>query len=787
MKTKHTSRPRSRFSILTSVALALSPALAATAAPFTPGNIVVSRAGDGSAFHTGDGFPWQSNDAAAAFLDEYTPSGTLVQSVALPTEPNGSGQRALTLNWDDTNQGFVTRSVDGRYLLIAGYDAAVETGAVNGTSNTANDGLVDRVVGRIDGDGNIDTSTAFSDDSSFTGNSIRSVASPDGYTFYVGGATSNGNTGVRRAVLGGTTSTRLGTSTAQNIRVVNIFPDVRTTGNVNGPQLFATRGGGSAAISYIGSGLPTNGNSSGNNASAVLNASGATSAYDFAFTDAGTAYLANDDDSTGNGGIIKYTLVGTTWTQQYVLNAGLASRALRGLTATKNAAGQNVLYATTGDGKKVVAVTDTGAGSTFATIASAPANTYFHGVELTPVGDDVVSDWNLTSIQVSKAQAPFTGTALNSNLATRIHAIEAVAVYNAVNSIVHVGTPYGGYSVPATSPASPEAAAAQAAHDVLVNYFPTQQAALDTALASSLAVIPNGSAKTNGLAAGSAAASHIIALRVNDGSSPNTTYPGPASPAVGVYQLTPNIPGGTAPYTFSPGINSQWGSVTPFVLSSQSQFRSPPPPAVGSAKYNTALTQVKTYGTPSNPRHTAEQTHIANFYKQDAELTVNEVARLLTAAANPTIGENAFIFALTDLAEADSRIAEWDAKYFYLSWRPITALNADPSGAVTNNYAAWQPTIVTPNHPSYPSGHSGTVVGIEVLKSIFGDTHTLTLHTTTAGEPARTVTSLSQIEVDNGLSRVYGGIHFSFDNEAGQQLGIDVANWILTHGPQLNP
>jgi len=121
-----------------------------------------------------------------------------------------------------------------------------------------------------------------------------------------------------------------------------------------------------------------------------------------------------------------------------------------------------------------------------------------------------------------------------------------------------------------------------------------------------------------------------------------------------------------------------------------------------------------------------------------------------------------------------------------LAWRPITALNANGSGAVVNNYQAWQPTIVTPNHPSYPSGHSGTVVGIEVLRALFGDAHTLTIHSNT-GEAPRTVTSLTQIEVDNGLSRIYGGIHFSFDNEAGQQLGYNVANYVLVHGPQPLP
>jgi hypothetical protein len=401
---------------------------------------------------------------------------------------------------------------------------------------------------------------------------------------------------------------------------------------------------------------------------------------------------------------------------------------------------------------------------------------------------DVITDWNLITIQVSKAQAPFTGSALNTNLASRIDAIESIAVYNAVNAILRFGTVYGGYNVPAPTTASPEAAAAQAAHDVLVNYYPAQSATLDGLLAVSLNAIPNSQAKTDGVAAGTAAAAHIVALRANDGSSPNVSYPGPGTITPGAYQLTPNIPGATnPPFTFNPGINQQWGNLTPFVLTSTSQFRPQPPPALGSPDYVKAFNQAKVYGDPTNPRHTAELEHIAQFYKQDAEILDNEAARLLSVSHNLTLANNALLFVRLDTAIADTRIAEWDAKYFYLNWRPITAINAGPDGNVTNNYTAWRPAIVTPNHPSYPSGHSGTVVAIEILRAYFGDFNTLTLHTTTPGEPARTVTSLTQIESENGLSRIYGGIHFSFDNSAGQLLGDNVADWVLAHGPQPNP
>ena len=416
---------------------------------------------------------------------------------------------------------------------------------------------------------------------------------------------------------------------------------------------------------------------------------------------------------------------------------------------------------------------------------------WYENPALSPQSAGVVNDWNLATIQLTKSLPPFVVTAQNSNLASRIHAIEAVAVYNAVNSVLHFGTPYGGFAGSATVPASAEAAAAQAAHDVLANYFPTQKSKLDAALADSLSRIADGETKANGIAAGAAAASHIIALRASDGSSPNTTYAGPASPGVGAYQLTPNVPTVTAPpFSFPAGINAQWGGVTPFVLNSPGQFRSAPPPAVGSATYNTALTQVKTYGTAANARHTAEQTHLAKFYAQDPEVVVNEAARELSASRSLTLPQRALLFAQVDLAVADSRIAAWDARYFYKLWRPITALNAGATGAVINSYSAWQPVIVTPNHPSYPSDHGATLAaGVQVLRAFFGDAQALTLHLPTlgAGEAPRTVFSLPQIEADGGLSRIYGGVHFSFDNDAGQQLGASIADYVLAHGPHPNP
>lgn len=389
---------------------------------------------------------------------------------------------------------------------------------------------------------------------------------------------------------------------------------------------------------------------------------------------------------------------------------------------------------------------------------------------------DVITDWNLITVNATKTAGQ------NSNLGTRIGAIEAVAVYDAVNSIRQFGTPYHYY---VTNSGSAQAAAAQAAHDVLINYFPAQASALNAALATSLANITDGPIG-NGTTVGSAAAADIIALRAGDGSSPNVTYTNVVT-TPGAYQLTPNIPTVTGPpFTFNPGINMQWATLKPFLLAATNQFRPGPPPALNSVQFSNDLAQVKSLGSQSGSTRTTDQTHVGQFYKQDAELTVNEAARQLSLANGLSLEQNALLFVLVDIAITDARIATWDAKYTYLGWRPITALNANPDGAVTNDYAAWQPLIATPNHPEYPSGHAATVnSGFEVLKAFFGDQNTLLLHTTTGGEPARLIQSLTTGETENVLSRIYVGVHFWFSDTVGQTIGNQVAAYVVANGPHL--
>jgi hypothetical protein len=381
---------------------------------------------------------------------------------------------------------------------------------------------------------------------------------------------------------------------------------------------------------------------------------------------------------------------------------------------------------------------------------------------------DVVIQWNLVTIKAAKIAKQ------NTNETSRTLAIEAIAVYDAVNSIKHIGKPYH-YLARQTDPASEEAAVAQAAHDVLVAYFPNQKASLDSALANSLAQVTDGSVD-NGQKVGAATAADIVAFRSNDGAAPNVTYPGPAKPGIGEYRPTPPA--------FAPGINQQWGKVKPFLIKSGDQFRPAAPPVPGTEAFKKDLAIVAEIGSANSSTRTAEQTHIAQFYKQDAELTVNEAARILAKQHGSTIEQAALVFFLTDLAEADARIALFDAKYHYLFWRPVTALNANTDGSVTNDYAAWTPLLATPPHPSYPCGHCGTVTaGFDVLKKFYGDKNHLELHTTTPGESSRVIESLSQGEQDNDQSRLYGGIHYPFDIKAAHEMGQGIAGYVLAKWP----
>jgi hypothetical protein len=356
-------------------------------------------------------------------------------------------------------------------------------------------------------------------------------------------------------------------------------------------------------------------------------------------------------------------------------------------------------------------------------------------------------------------------------------AIESLAVFNAVSAIE--GTP--GYLVSLTAPegASAVAAVAQAAHDVLVHLFPAQSGLFDAQLAASLSVVPDGQSESDGIAVGAEAAATMIALRADDGWNASVAYTPGTDPDT--WQPTPPA------YAPNPAF-PQWADLEPFALLSPDQFLPEGPPKLTSRAYAKALEQVQSLGELDSTLRTPEQTEIAEYWHYGPRTPPghwNDIATDIAQAEGLSLTETAQLLATLNVAQADAIIAVWDAKYFYDTWRPVTAIqNADDIG---NRWVSedpnWLPLLVTPNFPEYVSAHSAiSAAAAEVLTAFFGKHYEFSF-TAPAGPAPTDVTrefdSFWDAANEAAMSRLYGGIHFSFANKDGLELGEDVAEWVL--------
>jgi hypothetical protein len=230
----------------------------------------------------------------------------------------------------------------------------------------------------------------------------------------------------------------------------------------------------------------------------------------------------------------------------------------------------------------------------------------------------------------------------------------------------------------------------------------------------------------------------------------------------------------------APALDPQWGQVTPFTLASGSQFRPGPPPALTSPEYTAVLNQVESLGGANSTIRTPEQTQIARFWADGSGTETppghwNTSAEQVALERHDSLAKDARVFALLDIALADAGIACWDAKYTYNFWRPITAIQttADPS---------WTPLLVTPAFPSYFSGHSTfSAAAATVLSSIYGPNTAFTTSSDALPGVTRSFPSFQAAAEEAGMSRIYGGIHYSFDNQAGLAVGQQVGNYVLQH------
>jgi hypothetical protein len=380
---------------------------------------------------------------------------------------------------------------------------------------------------------------------------------------------------------------------------------------------------------------------------------------------------------------------------------------------------------------------------------------------------DTVLDWNVIAVNTAVAQTPPTSPFAQARFA----AIAQLAVFEAVNSISGDYQPYLG-SIQAPADASVDAAAIQAAYRVLSTYFPKSATTLDMQRANSLAAIADGQSKTDGIATGEAAALAMIALRANDGSSP-PQFKTPGAPLAGEWQATPSCPvvNGVAVGQFL-----QWQYVTPFGIASAGAFLLNPPPALTSNEYAKVYNEVMTVGNATSTERPQDRSNVAIFYAASSPTQVlNQAARQVAQQQARSLAENARALALINMAISDSLVASFLNKYHYNLWRPETAihLGGTDGNRKTDPDTTYKPFIVTPCFPSYPSNHgSGTGGGVEVLRRLYGEGgHSITISNPAVPNIVFQYTTFKEIADDISDARVYGGIHFRSDQEAGSALG----------------
>jgi hypothetical protein len=386
-----------------------------------------------------------------------------------------------------------------------------------------------------------------------------------------------------------------------------------------------------------------------------------------------------------------------------------------------------------------------------------------------PSQPDQVIQWNRTLIQI--LQTP--GAQPATIHPTRSMAIVHLAIYDAVNAIMGGHAPYLVLHAPRT--ASPDAAAAAAAHTALLSLFPNQQSVIDAKFQDSLSQIGGGAHVRQGIRVGNEAANAILAVRADDGSDSAPPVFVPQS-GPGEYQLTPP--------NFQQPVFTHWAGVRPFALDSADQFRPPTPPAVTSPLYTTDFDEIKSLGEIGSTTRSAEQTDIGRFWGAAPVQNVwNQIAQTAGMSFANSLEQNARMFALLDASLADGVIALYDSKYAYHRWRPVTAVRAadNDGNSDTTGDPNWTPLAVTALDPSYAGAHAEiSQSAAATLRDFFG-TDLLDFSLTNPSLPSvvRSFQSFSQAADEAAVSRIYAGQHFRYDEDAGQTLGDEVGNFVF--------
>jgi hypothetical protein len=365
---------------------------------------------------------------------------------------------------------------------------------------------------------------------------------------------------------------------------------------------------------------------------------------------------------------------------------------------------------------------------------------------------NVVTGANARAVEIAS-------TVRATPIAVRSMAIVQVSVFDAVQSITRRHEPL---VVKAKAPrgASVEAAVAAATRTALLALIPDQKPAIEADYESASGAVPQGQAKTDGIAAGEQAAHAVMRARAFDGAQSPGRYLPRTAPGVYVPTTQPLAP--------------HWGRRTPWLMTRGDQFRPAPPPGLDSDVWRRDLTESAAIGGRASTRRTEEQTAMARFWETTSPSIYWPVVRSVASARPADASDQTLLLAEAAMAMDDALIAVFDAKYAYEFWRPVTAIRNAPEGMKDPD---WEPLIETPMHPEYPCAHCTISSAIAaVLESSTGDGPPPILRSTspTAGGAERTWKSTADFVREVSEARIYAGVHYRNSTEVGQALGRQV-------------
>jgi hypothetical protein len=378
---------------------------------------------------------------------------------------------------------------------------------------------------------------------------------------------------------------------------------------------------------------------------------------------------------------------------------------------------------------------------------------------------DVVTDANAKAAEIA-SRLPATPPAV------RVMAFRQVSVFDAVNAVTG-RYPQTRAKITAPPGASVDAAVAAATRTVLLKLMPTQQPAIEADYQAALKSLPDGAAKTGGIAVGEQAAAACLARE--DGMAHPDTYRPHTTAGVYVPTVLPAVP--------------NWGKRKPWVMTAGDQFRPGPPPGLTSETWARDYNEIKALGARNSTQRTPEQTAIAKFWEATAPAVYWPVARSVAAMPGRDVTENARLLAVAAMAMEDALVAVFDAKYTYILWRPITAIrNGDLDGNdATERDPGWTPFIDTPMHPEYPCAHCIVSASLgAVLEAELGGRPSpkLSSASSTAGGAVRTWASVGEFVQEVAVARIYDGVHYRNSTEVGTGMGKKIGELAVKSFPK---